>query len=64
MNGIASSTLDANSYGSFTGYHNWFAKVLRITNTEMGNFLFVGVMGVPRLSAFIIFSFVPVCFPC
>lgn len=65
MNGIATSTLDASSYGSFTGCHKWFTKVLRITNTEIGNFLFDGVMSVPRLSAFIFFfSFAPLCFLC
>lgn len=59
---LALAHLDANSYGSFTGCHKWFTKVLRITNTEMGIFLFVGVMGVPRLSVFDFFLFCPCLF--
>lgn len=35
---------------------NGLPRLLRIMNTEMGNFLFDGVMSVPRLSAFVFFS--------
>lgn len=56
MSGIATSVLDANSSGSSTSCHK---RVYQgVTDTEMGNFLFVGVM------VFVVFSFALAHFPC
>lgn len=56
MSGIATSVLDANSSGSSTSCHK---RVYQgVTDTEMGKFLFFGVM------AFVLFSFALAHFPC